>query len=55
MINKQIEPFKEEFRRLVIVEGFNDNESVVIMLIRFWKTIIPISIVAWIVINKIRK
>lgn len=42
MIKKRIKPLKDEFSRLIIYEGYNDYEAMVIMLIRFMRVIIPI-------------
>lgn len=42
MIKKRTKPLKDEFNRLIIYEGYNDYEAMVIMLIRFMRVIIPI-------------
>ncbi|SEU22276.1 hypothetical protein SAMN05443270_3463 [Lacrimispora sphenoides] len=42
MIKKRMKLLKNEFSRLIIYEGYNDFEAMVIMLIRFMRVIIPI-------------
>jgi len=42
MTKKRTNPLKDEFSRLIIYEGYNNYEAMVIMLIRFMRVIIPI-------------
>lgn len=41
MIKKRLEPFKDEFRRLTICEGYNDYEAMAIILMKWFECIIP--------------
>lgn len=52
MIKKRTKPLKDEFSRLIIDEGYNDYEAMVIMLIRFMKMIIPILFLFLMLIKK---
>jgi len=42
-----METLREEFYRLIISDGYNDHEAVIIMAIRHWETVVLLVSLIW--------